>query len=440
MQLKKDPKRIVHRLAITFQIFCCFMAIYWTTLFSTQYGENSDAIFIAMKTYNENPTDKYPTFSVCFTGVQFHWYDDPNIYKTYGINATQYELMLKGKPSIRYERNDSFLSYSKTPVFLSDGSIEHFDQYHLNNDHFLEEIQLSYENSEDEIYNFNFKHSNTTPKHQLFVSYQTPETICFSRNDKDPLTSTRLHDLITLKSSVFQAYEYKNTVIQIFVHYPGQLMQSFDKPKYTASFEYFNSSLFGPNNSPGVLEFKISQSKTLRRRHDSKIPCNQAIANYDEYLQQQIIIELGCIPVYWRYLFTEGYNFQICMDPEKLSMAYHIISDVKKVLRLNDRPCDEMLLLASDSINYKPATRVKDMSIAFYYTEKMYEEIQYTKAMGFESWLSNVGGFVGIFLGYSMMQFPELIIWIFDVFYQRKCGILKGKSLLNQLQYNVCYY
>ena len=31
----------------------------------------------------------------------------------------------------------------------------------------------------------------------------------------------------------------------------------------------------------------------------------------------------------------------------------------------------------------------------------------------FESFWSGIGGFVGIFLGYSMMQFPEALIYIF---------------------------
>ena len=44
------------------------------------------------------------------------------------------------------------------------------------------------------------------------------------------------------------------------------------------------------------------------------------------------------------------------------------------------------------------------------YDETMYEEIEYSKDFGVESFISNVGGFVGIFLGYSMMQFPELLV------------------------------
>ena len=45
----------------------------------------------------------------------------------------------------------------------------------------------------------------------------------------------------------------------------------------------------------------------------------------------------------------------------------------------------------------------------FLYKEKYYQEIENVRDFGFETFWSSVGGFVGIFLGYSMLQFPELI-------------------------------
>ena len=68
-----------------------------------------------------------------------------------------------------------------------------------------------------------------------------------------------------------------------------------------------------------------------------------------------------------------------------------------------------MLVLTIDSVDNNPDPMPEDIAIKFVYSEKIYEEIQYKKAIGFESWLSNVGGFVGIFLGYSIMQVPEFL-------------------------------
>ena len=41
--------------------------------------------------------------------------------------------------------------------------------------------------------------------------------------------------------------------------------------------------------------------------------------------------------------------------------------------------------------------------------DKYYEEITEIKDFGFEDFISGLGGFIGIFLGYSLMQIPELL-------------------------------
>ena len=43
------------------------------------------------------------------------------------------------------------------------------------------------------------------------------------------------------------------------------------------------------------------------------------------------------------------------------------------------------------------------------YAEKFYEEILYVEDFSIQDFISNLGGFIGIFLGYSMMQIPELL-------------------------------
>ena len=49
------------------------------------------------------------------------------------------------------------------------------------------------------------------------------------------------------------------------------------------------------------------------------------------------------------------------------------------------------------------------MLLKFLYEDQYYIEIKSLQEFGFESFVSNLGGFIGIFLGYSMLQLPELI-------------------------------
>ena len=93
-----------------------------------------------------------------------------------------------------------------------------------------------------------------------------------------------------------------------------------------------------------------------------------------------------------------------------------------------------MTLLKIDSLNKEPNPTPKDISIDFVYDEKSYEEIRYNKMMGFESWISNVGGFVGIFLGYSMLQIPEFIASMIAFFHHQKFKMIYGNLMLRNLR------
>ena len=136
-QIIRKPKIILHRFKIIFQVGCFVTAIYFTTLFSTHYLENTDAQLIAIKKFNQENDNAYPTFSLCFKGAKFHWYHDFGIFQSYGLNATQYELMLKGETALRYDRSDLGRSYKKTPIFLRNGSDVDFSKNIKNSTLFL---------------------------------------------------------------------------------------------------------------------------------------------------------------------------------------------------------------------------------------------------------------------------------------------------------------
>ena len=108
-------------------------------------------------------------------------------------------------------------------------------------------------------------------------------------------------------------------------------------------------------------------------------------------------------------MLTNPTDVKDCDSPRDLKEANIHIKDTKAILSENDIPCDEMMVLTIDSTINHPSFIPKDISIQFIYTEKIYEEIKYLRAIGFGNWLSNVGGYVGIFLGYSMMQLPEFL-------------------------------
>ena len=272
---------------------------------------------------------------------------------------------------------------------------------------------------------------NETKDLPLHLSFQTADIICFSRNSANDSSAIRLNDLITLnRSAINESIRYEDTLLEgtqldVFVHYPNQLLQSFGKTKYSTSFSHLLSTLNDTN--PRVLQIKISECKRLRKRINSNEPCSKKIQNYDQYLQEKVVEHLECVPVYFKQVMSNHSKIKDCDSKSKLMEAQYIIDNFDKFLNHYEKPCDDMLVLTIDSVDNSPNPKPTDIAIKFVYSTQLYEEILYTRAIGFESWLSNVGGFVGIFLGYSMMQFPDILLFFATVFnYERKVQF-KGK-------------
>ena len=177
------------------------MAIYWTALFTNQYGENRDAISITMKRFNHDTFDKYPTFSFCIKGTKLHWNHEHEIFEAYGINEFQYESMLKGETTMRYEFNYSSKLYRKTSVFVNDGINVNFSRFHIKSSEMLSAVVFHEETGRKTTNNQKQKGYMASTDSKILLSHQSPDTICFTRNSSDPLNSIRLHDVITFNSS-----------------------------------------------------------------------------------------------------------------------------------------------------------------------------------------------------------------------------------------------
>ena len=83
-------------------------------------------------------------------------------------------------------------------------------------------------------------------------------------------------------------------------------------------------------------------------------------------------------------------------------------------------PCVQMEI--SSKFDREEENGWDEPRIKFMYEDRDYEEIQNTKAFDLESFVSGVGGFIGIFLGCSILQLPELLGYL--------------KSTMNNLKQN----
>ena len=310
-----------------------------------------------------------------------------------------FHVRFQGHTPIRYHYDVVSRLYSKIPTSMANESFVNHTNFHVQFSEILVSAKFTYENSNHSIHFRNQAEKTSKDPLPFKVGYHTPEMICFTRDSNESIGSIRLNDHMFLNIPVLNHTLYEETEMEIFVHYPGQLIRSLNNPILSLSF--------GEYQLGKMLEIKLSQGTVLRKRADSNEMCNDKIDLHDEFLMKEISKKFKCVPPYWTGVVVKDLILSQCTSPSILREVYTYIKDTKRMVTLHDPPCLDMYNAVT--YNLRPRATEQIPMINFDYKEKYYEEIQYVKDFDIESFWSGIGGFVGIFLGYSMMQFPELI-------------------------------
>ena len=72
-------------------------------------------------------------------------------------------------------------------------------------------------------------------------------------------------------------------------------------------------------------------------------------------------------------------------------------------------PCNKMSSTVTRHMKPAKEDDEKTFNLEFNYLEDTYQEVFNQKDFGLEMLGSSIGGFIGMFLGYSLLQCPELI-------------------------------
>ena len=387
----------------------------------TRFLENRDASSVSYRMFSLLPQDTYPAFSICFTGAEFRWYHDETLYDIFGISPAQYTKILKGDVGTKYDYNYDSHLFSAMPLKYDDVSDKNSEDTYLKVSDILygSEIVTGHTKTTD---NYGNQIKQTTERNMPFdIGHQSPDTICFSRKSRDRLGVIRSTDTLKLNYSMLKLVDYKMTEMAVILHYPGQLLRSLDNPRYKTTFEYFDRRK--------ILDLKISNVVVQRKRPDSNIPCNDKIKDEDSYLRHKIVDRVGCIPAYWKSFFMIHGGLKDCNSSIQLEKINRHLENIKDVLDSYDPPCVEMTAIIMSTHDQLTPTR-EEAIINLVYTERFYQEIENVQDFTFESFWSGVGGFVGIFLGYSLLQFPAFLDSVPMLMKTITSYLQKGKSFL----------
>ena len=383
-----------------------------------RYLENNDASSISYKQFNQLEVNKYPTFSVCLKGTKLYFKKmETQIFKQLKITGQEYEDILKGKQGIRYEYNSTSRLYKRIPLDieeLQDIDFGIFEALTFNFSDIVWGLEFATEDTEHKFRYPQIKGAMNKGHFPFTISYQTPETICYTRNSNDRRGLLRTYDWISLKTNVLKDPVLRTTELKIIVHYPGQLLRSMQTPNFLTSFNdlskasavYEGTTL---KKKEKLQELNIEQVTVLKKRTDSNAPCSEEILDDDTHLLKEMIKRIGCIPMYWRWFDEKDSGFGECKTALELERAYHYIENYKDVLKSYRPPCVDMEVLTTSSSNLPLEDSKNHIDIKLTYTKQLYQEIVNQRDFSFESFWSSVGGFIGIFLGYSILQVPDLV-------------------------------
>jgi hypothetical protein len=149
----------------------------------------------------------------------------------------------------------------------------------------------------------------------------------------------------------------------------------------------------------------------LRKRHDANDPC-ELDPDDDKRFFSTIFSLIPCIPSFWKIFAPHDSQIPECTTSTQFrkvmeEVAKHEWGDVKSFLI---PPCDKM----SISTSIQKSNTVQKylghlMLLRFHYLDEDYQEIENVRDFGMETFWSSIGGFIGIFLGYSLLQIPDLL-------------------------------
>ena len=400
----KDPKILVSRMRVIFCVICCLLALYMAFKFIGRFEQDINATTITYKKYGRTVDDTYPIFSLCFEGDGLFRFNESAIFFAYGIHLSDYKNMLEGKLAFQYDYDPSNRRYDKSslpPKFEPSNDFREQDLFQIPD--IVKSTSFVAFNQSQTIH-FGQKDGISVESHledmPLYLSYQSSKQFCLTRNQIYTLDVIRHYDYLTLGPS----YLDSNTILKVFIHLPGQLLRSIDTPR-------FSTILSKVQDDKVTQTLSVSQTTLLRKRSVQNNPCNRNIADHDHFLLESLSNDTGCIPPYWRNIIDTSSILRDCSTPKELKAIYELVKDYKKILEDRDTPCLDMFtsVVWSKKVYDDFEICEKCTNLDVVYLDKYYEEIKEVKDFGLEDFISGLGGFIGIFLGYSMMQIPQLL-------------------------------
>ena len=188
----------------------------------------------------------------------------------------------------------------------------------------------------------------------------------------------------------------------IIIHYPQQLSKA-DIGMYDwKSQENYNPGMF-------TMKVEIRNTMVVKRRQKYSLPCNERWKLDDDLIYKRMYSKAGCKPSYSK---RQGPgNLKNCTNKHEMKLLYNYMLAVKSSPD-HPPPCQEIekIIFSYDEFRWLVDDWILEINeqndtqnmfeLLVNFNDGTYMEIQNTKSYDTWTLLGNVGGYVGLFLGY----------------------------------------
>ena len=364
------------------------------------FSLDNDTCLVDYKLYNENPDYGYPSISILiinpFLDEKLRTYGD-------GINAVTYSKFLGGQ---HWDERMLDINYDDVTMDLKD----YFIGYDMLSDNY----------SVISIDNFTNNPATSYGWQKPYKKFRAHRGQTFA---VDPpfdtyggVTRFHVQMWIKIKTNLFKdslrphIYDYNPDSptfggFLVWFHYPGQALQAWHlgMGKWLWPKRETNSS------KNYVMIFKRSQMDVIQRRNKNNNPCVEDWKNHDQHVIEEVIFNAGCRPPHW----TSKQNVPLCRSQEEMRK---VLLPLRKHEFLDyTPPCRSITNLPFyyEEIDEDTDSDPAHFRIAMTSADTTFKNVEQIKEYSTQNLIGNIGGYLGLILGYAIVQLPVLLNGIY---------------------------
>ena len=410
---------ILRLLKFGFMLACLVLTTYMSITQIIRYLDNNDKASVTFRHFNQAPKDRYPSYTICFENKKFRrkFFNQTYLMNTFEMNSSDYFKMMGGRKTAGMFFNSTILSdidFEMATTHPKEIIGEYFVRYNKGNHQdvkadgiinlvvnsdlsWINPFQAEYLKS---TFNVSFNFSKQLP---FYKSYQDFNRICLTRNNTYRKGMLKSFERLVIWTRRLKTFDR----IKIYTHHPYQGMRTFFKRFYAKAEKAIGLEY----NNYNSIKFRVAHVSVLRKREDANYPCNPDIDD-DQRFFLEIFRKISCIPPYWKIFVGKDVHTPYCKNLSQIKISWGELNKLKweDASEFLTQPCDKMSISTSvEKSNTVSKLIGHVMVIHFAYLNEEYQEIVNSKDFGLQSFWSNIGGFIGIFLGYSLLQIPDLL-------------------------------